>query len=108
MSHPVPKDLKGEERILSIPYMDLYLNKTGIVYNGAVTVLAGILGKLTGNAILFLVSLVLLNIIVYPLAQTTIKKSEFNGGGVRRDKYLLKKFNYRKNKNLYLRRANKI
>lgn len=108
MSHPVPKDLKGEERILSIPYMDLYLNKTGIVYNGAVTVFSGILAKLTGNAIVFLVSLILLNILVYPLAQTTIKKSIFDGGGVRRDKYLLKKFNYRKNKNLYLRRAKKI
>lgn len=108
MSHPVPKDLKGEERILSIPYMDLYLNKTGIVYNGSVTVFSGILAKLTGNAIVFLVSLILLNILVYPLAQTTIKKSIFDGGGVRRDKYLLKKFNYRKNKNLYLRRAKKI
>ena len=108
MSHPVPKDLKGEERILSIPFMDLYLNKTGIVYNGAVTIFSGVLGKLTGNAILFLLSLVLLNIIAYPLAQTTIKKSEFDGGGVRRDKYLLKRINYRKNKNIYLRRAKKI
>lgn len=105
MSHPVPRDLKGEERILSIPYMDLYLNKTGILYNGAATVFAGVVGKLTGNAIVFLIVLVLFNVLAYPLAQSTIKKSEFDGGGVRRDKYLKRKFSYKKKRNIYLRRA---
>lgn len=108
MSHPVPKDLKGEERVLSIPYMDLYLNKAGLIYNGSATIFSGLLGKLTGSAIVFLISLVLLNILVYPLAQSTIKKNVFDGGGVRRDKYLMKKFTYKKKKNLYLRRANKM
>ena len=85
--------------------MDLYLNKTGAIYNGGVTVLSGVIGKLTNNAIAFLVLLVILNIAVYPLAQTTIKKSAFDGGGVRRDKFLYKKYSYKKKKNIYLRRA---
>jgi len=104
VAHPVPKDLKGEERFLTIPYTDLYLNKTGAIYNGSATLLAGIIGKLTNNAIVFLALLVLLNIAVYPLAQTTIKKSLFDGGGVRRDKFLMKQYSYKKKKNVYLRR----
>lgn len=108
MSHPVPRALKGEERVLSIPVMDLYLNQTGIIYNGAATIISGVLGKITGNAIIFVVSLFLLNVLAYPLAQTTIKKNIFDGGGVRRDKFLLRKFTYKKKRNLYLRRAKKI
>jgi len=105
MSHPVPKDLKDEERVITIPYMDLYLNKTGMIYNGAATILAGLLGKLIGNVIVFLVLFLILNILAYPLAQSTIKKSEFDGGGVRRDKFLKKKVTYKRRKNVYLRRA---
>lgn len=108
MSHPVPKDLTGEERILSIPYMDLYLNKTGIIYNGGVTIFSGLMGKLTGSAIVLLLLLVVLNILVYPLAQTTTKKSLFDGGGVRRDKFYKRKISYKKKKNIYMRRAKKI
>lgn len=108
MSHPVPKDLKGEERILSIPYMDLYLNKTGLIYNGGVTILAGLIGKITGSAIVLISLLIILNILVYPLAQSSIKKNEFDGGGVRRDKFYIRKFTYRKRKNIYLRRENKV
>lgn len=105
MSHPVPKDLTGEERIITIPYMDLYLNKAGIVYNGGVTVFSGLVGKLFNNVIVFIVLLVFLNIVAYPLAQTTIKKSLFDGGGVRRDKFYKRKISYKKKKNIYLRRA---
>lgn len=104
MSHPVPKDLKDEERILSIPFMDFYLNKTGLIYNGSVTIFSGILLKLTGNVIVFLILLVGLNLLVYPLAQSTTKKSEFDGGNVRLDKFLKRKFTYRKRKRIYLRR----
>ena len=107
MSHPIPKDLKGEERILSIPFMDLYLNKTGMIYNGSVTLLSGLILKLSNNVILFLVLFIGLNLAVYPLAQSTTKKSDFDGGNLRRDKYLISKFKYRKGKNVYLRKMSK-
>lgn len=105
MSHPVPKDLKGEERILTIPYMDLYLNKAGMIYNGIATLLAGGILFVAKNVIVFLFCFVALNALVYPLAQSTTKKSDFDGGGVRRDKHLKKIIKYKKNKNVYLRRA---
>lgn len=103
MIHPVPKDLKGEERWVSIPYMDLYLNKTGIIYNGAACLISGITVKLTGNVYLFFFLIIILNIIAYPLAQSTIGRNKFDGGGMRLDKYLKIKFKYRKNRRTYLR-----
>ena len=107
MANPIPKDLKGEERIFAISFMDLYLNKTGMVYNGAASILSALILKITNNVILFFILFIGLNILVYPLAQSTTKKSEFEGGNVRRDKYLIRKFKYRKKRKIYLRKMGK-
>lgn len=107
MSHPIPKDLKGEERIIAVSFMDLYLNKTGMIYNGAASILSGLMLKVTSNVIVFFILFIGLNIAVYPLAQSTTKKSEFDGGNVRRDKYLMRKFKYRKAKRIYVREKSK-
>lgn len=103
MNHPIPRELKGEERIVAISFMDLYLTKAGLIYNGTVTILVGIIGKITNNAILFFILLVLLNVAAYPLGQHHTQKNKFDGGNIRLDKYLIKKFKYRKRHNIYLR-----
>lgn len=100
-SHPVPKELKGEERIFSVGAF--YLNKTGCIYNGAVTLLTGIVLSLTGAVIPCLVVGLVLNILVYPLAHSTVEKSKFDAGGVRKDKFYYRKFKYWRKKRLYLR-----
>lgn len=103
MAHPIPKDLKGEERILSISWLDLHLNKTGMIYNGIATLLSAVILKISSNVIVFFIFFLLLNAAAYPLAQTTTNRTEFNGGNVRRDIFLKRKFKYKKNKNIYLR-----
>ena len=103
MAHPIPKDLHGEERVLSISWLDLHLNKSGIIYNGIATIFSGIIFWLTKNVILLVVVLLITNIAAYPLAQTTVNKTNFDGGNVRKDIFLKRKFKYKKN--LYLRKC---
>lgn len=105
MRHPIPKELTGEERILELPWLGLYLNKTGIIYNGSVTVISAVLGLyVIKNVIVLALLLVITNVAVYPLAQKNRKKSEFDGGNVRLDKWIKKKHAYKKKQNMYLRR----
>ena len=101
MSHPIPKDLKGEERIISIPYIDLHFNKKATLYCGVVTVISGL--TLTINFYLFLVLFIVLNFIAYPLASFTTKKTKFEGGNVPLDVYYLRKFKYKYKQNVYVR-----
>lgn len=106
MAHPVPKDLKEmkeEERLLSIKMFDLYLTKTGAIYNASVSIISGLIFKLTGNIIVFLILFIASNIAVYPLAQTKTKINEFDGGNIRTDKFLLKKYKYKFKKRIYLK-----
>lgn len=104
MAHQIPKELKGEERILSIPIINVHLNRKGLVYNGAVTLLSVVLGKLI-NFWVFLAFFIILNLIVYPLAHMKTPKTRFEGGNVSLDKYILRKFKYKKFKqNIYLRK----
>ncbi|KZL92715.1 hypothetical protein [Clostridium magnum] len=104
MAHPIPKELKGEERILSIPIINVHLNRKGLIYNGAVTLLSVILGKLI-SFWLFLALFIILNLIAYPLAHMKTPKTRFEGGNVSLDKYLLRKFKYNKFKqNIYIRK----
>ena len=37
VSHPMPKDLKEDDRFFGINFMDLHLTKKGLIYNGGVT-----------------------------------------------------------------------
>lgn len=103
MGHPIPKDLKGEERVLSIEFLDLHLNKAGIIYNGIATLFSAALLYFSQNVILFFIVFIITNIVAYPLAQTKTNRSEFDGGNVRRDIHLKRKRKYKKNKNIYLR-----
>lgn len=103
MVHPIPKELEGEERVLSISWLDLHLNKTGVIYNGIATLFSGLIFWISNNVILLIIVLLISNIAVYPLAQTTIRKTCFDGGNVRRDIYLKRKFKYKKN--LYLKKC---
>lgn len=107
MSHPVPKDLRGEERVITIPYMDLYLNKRGMIYNGLATLLSALILKLSGNVVVFFIIFLVLNIIAYPLAHYKLPRNKFEGGNVVLDQYLKRKYSYRKNKKIYVR-AKKI
>ena len=35
MGHPVPKELKGEERLFVIPWLNVPVNKKSIIYNAS-------------------------------------------------------------------------
>lgn len=88
MGHPVPKDLKGEERLFVIPGLNLPVNKKSLIYNGPATLLALILGRLTGNRIVFFSFLAILNVIVYPLGNSKRSKKKFDNGFMDNDMYL--------------------
>lgn len=104
MAHHIPQKLKGEERYFSIPYLNIHFNKKGILYNGSVTAISAIIGKMT-NMWVFLALFLITNFIAYPLAHGTVPKRRFEGGGVSLDEYVLRIIKYRyMNKNLYLRK----
>lgn len=103
MAHLVPKDLKGEERWLSIPMVDLHFSKKGVFYNGIACILSAIILKFS-NLWVFLFFFLLFNIIAYPLAHATIPKKQFEGGNVKYDLYLIRMIKYKKKKNIYIRR----
>lgn len=104
MAHPIPKELKGEERFFTIPYLNLHFNKKGVIYNGAVTTIAAIIGKLT-NIWVFTALFLITNAIAYPLAHSRIPKRRFEGGNVNYDKYFFRSLAYKKiNKKIYVRK----
>ena len=102
MSHPIPKDLKGEERIFSIPYLDLHFSKKATVYCLSTTVLSGL--TLYISFYLFAFLFITLNIAAYILASFTVQKSKFEGGNVPFDTYLMRKIKYKKNRKIYIRK----
>ena len=104
MSHPMPKDLKEDDRFFGINFMDLHLTKKGLIYNGGVTLFSVAILKIFENVPVFLFLLLGLNIAVYPLGQFRTKKNAFESGNLRYDDYLKKKFNYYRKKSIYLRR----
>lgn len=106
MAHPIPKELKGEERIFTIPFINVHINKKGLGYNGIATIIAAVMLKLT-NFWVFLVLFLVLNITVYPLAHMKTQKNRFEGGNVPYDRYFLRKFKYKKNQNVYIRKRGK-
>lgn len=91
MSHPVPKELKGEERLFVIPGINIPVNKKSVIYNGPATLLAFIIGQISGNQLLFLFLLVVLNFVTYPLGNNKVSKKKFDNGFMDND-MLLKKF----------------
>ncbi|MBN1040423.1 hypothetical protein DVW12_17250 [Clostridium botulinum] len=105
MSHPVPKELKGEERLFSIPYVDLHFSKKSTLYCGIATVISGITLKINFN--LFLFMFIGLNLIAYPLGSFKVQKNKFEGGNVSLDTFLIRKLKYQKHRNIYLRRRGK-
>lgn len=106
MGHPIPKELKGEERFFTIPFANIYFNKKGIIYNGGVTGFSAIMGKLTGNGWVFGVLFVILNLIAYPLAHMKMPKRKFDGGNVGLDVYAYRMIKYKffTKGNLYIRK----
>lgn len=107
MAHPIPKELRGDERIFTIPIINAHFNKKGVVYNGAVSLLSVVIGKLT-NLWVFLVFFIVLNLIAYPLAHMKTPRGKFEGGNVPLDKYFIRKFKYKKfSKNIYVRKIRK-
>lgn len=105
MSHPVPKDLKGEERLFSIPYLDLHFNKKATLYCLIATVISGLTIKI--NLYLFIFLFLILNMIAYPLATITVSKNKFEGGNVPLDIYFIRKFRYKRKKKIYIRKRGK-
>ncbi|WP_321835652.1 hypothetical protein [Clostridium butyricum] len=105
MGHPIPKELKDEERIFSVPYLDLHFSKKASLYCMIATVISGI--TLYINLYMCLGLFVVLNLIAYSLASFKVTLNKFEGGNVYFDKYLIRKFKYKKNRNIYLRRRGK-
>lgn len=104
MPHPIPKELRGEERFFSLPYINLHFSKKGVIYNGAVTGFAVLVGKMT-NVWVFAVLFIILNCIAYPLAHMRIPKNKFEGGNVPLDIYILRRLKYKHySQNRYVRK----
>lgn len=104
IAHHVPQELKGEERYFSIPGINLHFNKKGVIYNGAVTAISAIIGKVT-NVWVFLVLFLITNFIAYPLAHAKVPKRKFEGGGVSLDKYVVRMLKYKfLRQNQYIRK----
>jgi len=108
MSHPVPNNFKGEERIFSIPYLNVHISKKGVVYNGIASLVAVAVFKATGGYIAFAVTFLMLNIAVYPFGHSRTNSRRFDGGNVPRDVYIYRKFLYKFNKNIYIRDRKKV
>ncbi|MVX63769.1 hypothetical protein GKZ28_08680 [Clostridium chromiireducens] len=105
MSHPIPRELTGEERIFSIPYLNLHFSKKATVYCLVASVISGLTLKI--NFYLFLSLFLILNSIAYPISTMRVSKNKFEGGNVPMDIYLFRKFKYSRNKRIYLRRRGK-
>lgn len=105
MSHPVPKELKGEERLFSVPYLELHFNKKATLYCGIATVIAGMMLRV--NFKLFMVMFIVLNLIAYPLGAFRVQTTKFEGGNVAFDTFFIRKLKYKKHRNIYLRRRGK-
>lgn len=104
IGHRIITKLKGEERYLSIPYINLHFSKKGLVYNGAVTGFSALIGKLT-NVSVFIALLIVLNAIAYPLAHGKVSRKKFEGGNLPYDRYFLRMFKFKKHGgNIYIRK----
>lgn len=88
MGHPIPKDLKGEERLFVIPGINIPVYKKSILYNGPATLIAVIIGQVVSNQLVFLTLFVLLNIIAYPLGNGKRGRKKFDNGFMNNDKLL--------------------
>ncbi|WP_315069229.1 hypothetical protein [uncultured Clostridium sp.] len=102
MSHPIPQELKGEERVLSIPYLDLHLSKKACAYCLVATILAGLTVKINMYLALFL--FIALNSIAYTIATFRISTKKFEAGNVPYDVFLMRKIKYMRNKKIYVRK----
>lgn len=104
MSHPIPKDLKEDKRLLDLPWFDLFLTKRGAIYALLVSVIAYLFYLITKSGILFLVLLLMLNVFVYPLGQMKESKDNFDGGNINKDVLLYRKYQYKiSKKRIYIR-----
>lgn len=92
MGYPVPKDLKGEERLFVIPGINVPINKKSILYNGPASLLAVAVGKIANNVIVFLAVFIILNIIAFPFGNTKNSKRKFDNGYMDNDKLFKQKF----------------
>ena len=102
MSHPILKELKGEERIISIPSLNLHFSKKATLYCLISTVISGL--TLSINFYVFFVLFVILNCIAYPIATFEISPKKFEGGNVPVDVYLLRKIKYKWKRKIYIRK----
>ena len=106
MAHRLIADIKLEMRVLTIPYLNVSYTLKGIGYAAVVSLISLIFLKI--NEITFLIALVILNAIVYPIAHYKTPRDRFEGGDLAYDRYLLKKIRYyKKGKKVYIRRVNK-
>ncbi|MCK9470647.1 MAG: hypothetical protein M0Q88_02710 [Bacilli bacterium] len=87
MGHLVPKELRGEERLFVIPKIGVPVYKKSLTYNGPATLLAIILGKITGSETIFFGLFIILNILVYPLGVGRISRKTFDNGFMNKDMY---------------------
>lgn len=94
MAHLIPKELKGEERLFTIPYLNLHFSKKGTIYAGVATGISVLIKKLT-NVWVFIPILLILNGIAYPLAHFKTSRKRFEGGNLSLDVYLMRRFKYK-------------
>lgn len=89
MAHPIPKELRGEERLFTIPWVNIPVNKKSVIYNGPATLFAILIGRITGNITVFMGLGIALNLLVYPLGNSSVRNNKFDNGGMSYDKYLM-------------------
>lgn len=106
MAHRLLTEIKEEVRVGTLPYLNLAYTLKGVGYAAVASLISLLFLKI--NTITFLVALILLNAVVYPLAHNKTSRDKFEGGNLSYDKYLIKRITYfKKGKKVYIRRINK-
>lgn len=104
MSHSIPKELKGEERIFVIPGINIPIYKKSILFNGPASLIAVLIGQYSQSQLAFFTFFIVLNLAAYPFGNGRIRKKNFDNGYMNYDKYVKQRilWEFRGGGNIYI------
>jgi len=107
MGHPVPKELRGEERLLSFPKIGLHFNQRSLYYNGPACVICFLLAGVVSDLRILFFLFITLNGIAYPLGHIKLPKKRYEGGYLHLDTYIKRMLYFKYKNTLYYVRRHK-